>query len=252
MRLNGRMVAAALAGVIAAAGAAGGYLLTAGSARADNAALCTATPALGGICSLTGVVLPPTSQVYLQFNPNLPQGITARAQVTWDENCDGQSQSNSQIVLPPNDLYINNSYAKSCTVDAKLQVWFNGTVTASTPPISVAMEINYQTPTSTSPSSPPGSGGGGGQGSGGPGFNGAIKGIGGKCVDDAANSSSIRAKVDIWNCNRGKSQQWNYSRGVVKHNGLCLNIKANGNAILWTCNGAANETFIFNTINQIG
>ena len=72
------------------------------------------------------------------------------------------------------------------------------------------------------------------------------KGFGGKCLDDAGNSSAIRAKVIIWSCNsHDRAQGWTYSGGRLVHNGLCLNDQrfgGNGSkVILYTCNGGANE-----------
>jgi hypothetical protein len=72
------------------------------------------------------------------------------------------------------------------------------------------------------------------------------KGFGGKCLDDAGNSSANRAKVIIWTCNsHDRAQGWTYSGGQLIHNGKCLNDQAwggNGSkVILWTCNHALNE-----------
>jgi len=72
------------------------------------------------------------------------------------------------------------------------------------------------------------------------------KGGGGKCIDDAGNSSANRAKVVIWTCNsHDKAQGWVYSGGKLIHNGKCLNDQRSGGngskVILYTCNGGANE-----------
>ncbi len=84
----------------------------------------------------------------------------------------------------------------------------------------------------------------------------------GKCLDDAGNSSSNGAKIQIWQCTNGDpSQQWSFAPstspgevanaglsqlGAVEIHGKCLNIVNNGTANgakiqLWSCNGAANE-----------
>jgi hypothetical protein len=59
------------------------------------------------------------------------------------------------------------------------------------------------------------------------------RGFGGKCVDDAGNSSALRAKVAIWTCNSHDAAQ------------KCLNDQRSGGngskVILYTCNGGANE-----------
>jgi len=75
-----------------------------------------------------------------------------------------------------------------------------------------------------------------------------IKGYGGKCVDDKANSSSNKTEVIIWTCNSGDSAQgWTYTNGELQHNGKCANDQGNGGSgskvILWSCNGASNETW---------
>jgi len=72
------------------------------------------------------------------------------------------------------------------------------------------------------------------------------QGYNGKCLDDSGNSSALRAKVQIWNCGSSdKAEYWSYSGGELMHNGLCLNDQRWGgdgsHAILYTCNGAANE-----------
>jgi hypothetical protein len=81
------------------------------------------------------------------------------------------------------------------------------------------------------------------------------RGFGGKCVDDQGNSSANRTKVIIWTCNsHDKAQQWTYSGGKLKHNGLCLNDQRSGGngskVILYTCNGGANETWTHQSNGQ--
>ncbi|HLK02416.1 MAG TPA: RICIN domain-containing protein [Streptosporangiaceae bacterium] len=241
MRLNGRIVAAAIASVLVAGGATGGYLLTAGSARADNANGCTATPASGGICSIADVALPANQDVYLQFEPSLPKGVTAHASVAVSGTCGGQAIQETVTGLPPNIVYISQSLVSSCTLSAKVTATFS----AATANTLVTVLLNYTTPGAPAPSPSPSSGGGGHTGGGA-----AIKGPSGKCLDDAKNSASLRAKVDIWSCNGSNAQKWTYTRGEVTHNGLCLNAKSNGQVILWSCNGQANEIWIFNTLNH--
>lgn len=246
MRLNGRIVAATLTGVLVAAGSVGGYFLSAGSARADNASACNASPASGGICSIDGVVLPATGSVYLQFTPDLPKGVSTHSTVTYTAVCDGQTLQGTVSAAPPNIVNIDQNNRKSCTVTAKLTVAFSATPPASTNGSFMQMELNYTTPGAPAPTPSPTSGGGHSGGGGGA----AIHGPSGKCLDDAKNSSSLRAKVDIWSCNGSNAQKWTYTRGEVKHNGLCLNAKSNGQVILWSCNGQPNEIWIFNTINH--
>ena len=75
-----------------------------------------------------------------------------------------------------------------------------------------------------------------------------IKGYGGKCLDDKANSSANRAEVILWTCNSADpSQGWKFTNGELVHNGKCANDQANGGSgtkvILWTCTRAADETW---------
>lgn len=80
-----------------------------------------------------------------------------------------------------------------------------------------------------------------------------VHGYAGKCLDDRANSGELRAVVQLWHCNGQNSQKWVYSGGELHHGKLCLNDKGwgedGGKMILWTCNGAANEIFIYKTMN---
>jgi hypothetical protein len=73
-----------------------------------------------------------------------------------------------------------------------------------------------------------------------------VKGFDGKCLDDNGNSSSNRAKIQIWSCSGSdQAENWTFSSGEFKHNGKCLNDQGNagnrGKVILYSCNGASNE-----------
>jgi Ricin-type beta-trefoil lectin domain len=75
-----------------------------------------------------------------------------------------------------------------------------------------------------------------------------IKGYGGKCLDDKANSSANRTEVIIWTCDSAQSAQgWTFTKGELVHNGKCANDRANGGSgtkvILWTCNHGPDETW---------
>jgi hypothetical protein len=77
--------------------------------------------------------------------------------------------------------------------------------------------------------------------------------LGGKCLDDRANSSANGNKVEIWTCNGGAAQNWAFvpdgypgSPGTVRINSKCLDITAKGTANgskvqLWPCNSGANQ-----------
>lgn len=43
-------------------------------------------------------------------------------------------------------------------------------------------------------------------------------------LDDAGNSSALRAKIQIWTCNsHDQAQGWSFSGGELIHNGRCAN-----------------------------
>jgi hypothetical protein len=77
--------------------------------------------------------------------------------------------------------------------------------------------------------------------------------LGGKCMDDAANSSANGNKIQIWTCNGWANQNWTYypdsypgGAGVLKHNGKCLDVihggRTNGTLLdLYTCNGTGSQ-----------
>jgi hypothetical protein len=73
----------------------------------------------------------------------------------------------------------------------------------------------------------------------------AIKGPAGKCVDDAGNSSSNGAKVQLWSCTKGAPQNWTFSGGFLKHNGKCLTDPGAGGGgtkvVLFTCTTASGD-----------
>src|SRR5438046_35561 len=125
------------------------------------------------------------------------------------------------------DVTMASSNPASCTVTA--------TGTLSTNSGTMLVALKYDPATTSSPTPPPPSG-----------PVRLYKGIGGKCVDDAGNSSANRAKVVIWTCNsHDRAQGWTYSGGKLIHNGKCLNDQRSGGngskVILYTCNGGANE-----------
>jgi Ricin-type beta-trefoil lectin domain len=82
----------------------------------------------------------------------------------------------------------------------------------------------------------------------------AIKGYGGKCADDAGNSSAARNKIQVWSCTGGAAQDWSFSNGELIHNGKCLNDQASGGSrskiVLWSCDRAPNETWTHNSRNE--
>jgi hypothetical protein len=77
--------------------------------------------------------------------------------------------------------------------------------------------------------------------------------LGGKCLDDRGNATANGTKVQIWACNGGASQNWQFvpdgypgGAGTVVIHGKCLDIvgrgTANGSkAQLWSCTKGANQ-----------
>jgi hypothetical protein len=77
--------------------------------------------------------------------------------------------------------------------------------------------------------------------------------LGGKCLDDANNSSANGNKIQIWNCLGDASQNWKFipdgapgGAGILDINGKCADITNQsttpGAAIqLWSCTGGANQ-----------
>ena len=75
---------------------------------------------------------------------------------------------------------------------------------------------------------------------------GAIKGLGGKCVDVAAASSANGAKIQLYDCNGTNAQTWSVGNtdNSIKALGKCMDVTAastaNGAKIqLYDCNGSA-------------
>jgi hypothetical protein len=77
--------------------------------------------------------------------------------------------------------------------------------------------------------------------------------LGGKCLDDANNSTANGNKVQIWACNGGASQNWQFmpdgnpgGAGTLTIHGKCLDIVGRGTANktlvdLYRCNSGANQ-----------
>jgi hypothetical protein len=210
---------------------AGALTATMSAAHANVAGFCNGSGA-AATCTDTQTMTAPTSvAVAVRATVN---GI---ATVSWKATCslNGQTVSTSggaasetpvtdTLVLPFTD-------PASCTVSATVTL----PTSDSTNSLSVAM--TYTTGASPSPSPTP---------SPTPAAYHPWQGYDSKCLDDAGNSSALRAKVQIWTCGGSdKAQYWSYTSGELQHNGLCLNDQRGGgdgsHAILYTCNGAANE-----------
>ncbi|MFF6996440.1 family 16 glycosylhydrolase [Streptomyces sp. NPDC008313] len=80
--------------------------------------------------------------------------------------------------------------------------------------------------------------------------SGAIKGIGGMCVDVANASSADGTPVQLHGCNQADAQKWTFAAdGTVRALGKCLDVKggstADGAAVqLYTCNGTKAQQWV--------
>jgi hypothetical protein len=74
--------------------------------------------------------------------------------------------------------------------------------------------------------------------------------LGGKCLDDAGNSSANGNKVQMWTCNGGVAQNWTYAEdGTLRIHGKCLDVIGNGTSSgtgvqIWSCTGASNQQWV--------
>src|SRR5206468_3668 len=136
----------------------------------------------------------------------MESGAQQTATVAWTATCDTQKTSGGSTSMTPvtEDVTMALSNPDSCTVAA------TGTLSTNSGKL---VALKYDPATTPSPTPAPPSG---------PVH--LYKGIGGKCIDDAGNSSANRAKVVIWTCNsHDRAQGWTYSGGKLIHNGKCLN-----------------------------
>jgi mannan endo-1,4-beta-mannosidase len=82
---------------------------------------------------------------------------------------------------------------------------------------------------------------------------GAITGIGGKCVDVAAASTTNGTAVQLYDCNGTTAQQWTVGTdGTIRALGKCLDVTgqgtANGSLIqIWDCNGSSAQQWAAQT-----
>jgi hypothetical protein len=238
-------------GCLAAAGFVTGFAINAvtASASGNNCTASTSAPS----CSLDipDVAAPVPGSIQLLMT-NEDTNDTAGYTVSWTSQCnnsngtslgswhDTASNTLSGDVVEDSVDVTSPTGAYSCSVQANL----TATLTASD---TLYMVLNYveQSPAPTAASSSPSSSPSPSP-SPSPAHAGRIADLAGKCADDSGNSRSKRAKAVIWTCHStDAAQQWTYSGGELRHNGLCLNAKgnaANGSmVILWTCDGSPAE-----------
>ncbi|MEU0334979.1 family 16 glycosylhydrolase [Streptomyces sp. NPDC006193] len=101
------------------------------------------------------------------------------------------------------------------------------------------------------------SGGSGGSGGGNTPVSGAIKGIGGMCVDVAGGSSADSTPIQLHNCTGVDAQKWTVgSDGTVRALGKCLDVRggstADGAAVqLYTCNGSKAQQWAYTAAHDL-
>jgi hypothetical protein len=232
MRGIRRLVAyAAVAGLLVA----GAVSTTLEVAHADTVATtCEANSANGFHCPLDATITSPGS-ISITVTPD---SGTEAVNVGWTVTCADSTGSQPQAGATENAATpltvplapLPSTADGQCTVNAS--VTLNSSVKIK---IEFTGEVTYgpagSTSTSTSPGSAPVH---------------PIKGYGGKCVSDKANSSANGAKIIIWTCSgTDQAENWKFSGNEFIHNGKCMNDQGNGGirskVILWTCNGASNE-----------
>jgi hypothetical protein len=236
-------IATAVSGLLAG-GTFTAFTVMSGTANAGVAGSCAGagTPIS---CTITDLVIPTPQTIELHALVS-PNGHTVS--FAWTAVCSlngknvtttGSKPSSNTGVWEPVTVGMANPDACLVTATASLP----GTSSTSAAPVpTLTLDVDYNpqpsSGSSPSPSATP------------IGITGLISGFAGKCVDDAGNSSALRAKVQIWTCNHSdKAQPWTYASGELIHNGLCLNAKGNGGnrskIILWTCERSPNETWVY-------
>jgi ricin-type beta-trefoil lectin protein len=249
MRNPRRLVAAMAASALVAAGG-----LTAGltvSANASTSTTCASTDTADIACQIQQQEILNPSAITLDVTLKSGDGKSDQyIRLSWTGSCvkDFNGDDGTTISNPLKQVPISTAAAVSVSVplpypdpyyciisvDAELQASLgNGIYTTNTTG-SFRLALDYTSFTSPSPA---------------PTANvPLVKGYGGKCLDDKANSAANRAEVIIWTCNSSDpSQAWKFTNGELVHNGKCANDPGHGGSgtkvILWTCTHASNETW---------
>lgn len=81
-----------------------------------------------------------------------------------------------------------------------------------------------------------------------------IKGLDGKCVNDAGNSSDPRTRIEIWTCNGTAAEDWAFRRGELMHKAMCMSDEDSGGrgskVILSACKHAPDEIWTHNSRHE--
>jgi hypothetical protein len=230
MQRSRRLAACAATGLLTVGGITAGMSV----AHANVAGFCDGSGAKA-TCTDTQKMTAPTSvTVGVTASPN------QSASVNWTASCTLGSQtaatSGGMVSQTPitDAIMLPFTSPDQCTVSATV------TLPNSASGAHLSVAITYTTGSTASPSASASSSAPA------PASGHVVQGFAGKCIDDAANSSANRAKVQIWTCNTfDKAQLWTYKNGELIHNGVCANDQRSGGngskVILYTCNGGSNE-----------
>jgi hypothetical protein len=252
MRSMKRMAIATAAFAVVAGGTAAGLALTGGTAHAGEITSCSGTGAPVS-CTVTDVDVEAPTSIVLVANSS-PTGL--KVEIKWSTVCDlnGNNVSSSGDNTSTTDYWDTIDLKVTDPDDCDVTATATLTGTTATNPPSLTLDVDAAQPTATSSPTPSSS-------SSATSVPPAVtvhlsRGFAGKCVDDAGNSSSERAKVEIWTCSSiDEAQNWSYSGAELHHGNLCINAKGNGKSgsklILWECTGSANEIWIHRSNGEL-
>jgi len=235
LRSGRAAISAILTGLLVIGGIAAGA--TVASANSVGSCSGTSTSTAKGSCSVIKTISNPATVLY---SVSMTSGANQDVSINWIASCtlggDTENNFGGSAAMTPTAGYLVLPFATapdSC--DIKVSATLSTNSGSMRVAVTYAPAPSASSPTAASTNAPAGSAR-------------LYRGFGGKCADDAGNSSANRAKVVIWTCNsHDRAQQWTYSGGKLIHNGLCLNDQRSGGngskVILYTCNGGANESW---------
>lgn len=233
-----RSVRAAFYAILTGLLMVGGLVASVTAANANTAGSCSATSTAKAKASCT-VIHTISNPATIYYRVAVTNGANQLVTSTWRAQCTlgGDTETNfggTTETTPSRDFLVLpfGTPPDSCNVTVSATLGTN----SGTMQVTLIYAPDPNATPSASPSPAPS------------GSAHLYKGVGGKCVDDAGNSSADRAKVVIWTCNsHDRAQSWTYSHGELIHNGKCLNDQRSGRngskVILYSCNGGANEVW---------
>ncbi|MET8090482.1 RICIN domain-containing protein [Micromonospora sp. NPDC005220] len=78
-----------------------------------------------------------------------------------------------------------------------------------------------------------------------------------KCLDVPGYNYADGQPVDVWDCNNGANQNWDFPAGTVRtQDNKCLDVTGNSTANgapieIWNCNGGANQQFVLSAAGDL-